>query len=263
MSLNTFVATTRDRTGRVATLAGSVALAGGIFTNDLTTATVLGTVAATGTGLATMALGDHPGIVRATARVLYAAPGASLLAILAAERIASGVRWWEVVAVAAWTAGTWALRPARLARRLLGHQVAPELANTAPLAPVQAEETNPGARWWTLNVARDIAPNTRLTDLEAFGREYVRAVIVSTVPGEPVPDISIPRLSARMNVPKDLITITPVPGKGAGFQLLTLGTPPAQALSPEQEWADIAKAVLPGTSLLDVRVYEANKEISA
>ena len=78
-----------------------------------------------------------------------------------------------------------------------------------------------------------------------------------------MPDISIPRLSARMNVPKDLITITPVPGKGAGFQLLTLGTPPAQALSPEQEWADIAKAVLPGTSLLDVRVYEANKEISA
>jgi hypothetical protein len=59
-----------------------------------------------------------------------------------------------------------------------------------------------------------------------------------------------------MDVPKDLIAIGPVPGRGAGVQLLTVGTAPA-ALTPEQEWAQIAGVTLPGTTLLEVKTYPA------
>ena len=267
MSLLTLIATTQDRTGRIATAAGGAALAAGLVTGDLTGATFLATVAATGGGLVTTSIGRHNIVVRATAHVLYAAPGVSLLAVLAAERIVAGIHLWEVAAVAVWTAGTWALRPARLARRLLGQQAAPapvvqEQAAQQPFVEQVVEETNQLSRWWADNVARDIAPRTRLADPERTSPTSMRGVITSTVPGEPVPNIDIDRLSARMNVQRDLIAITALPGHGAGFQLLTVGTAPL-ARTREEQWAQIAGVTLPGTELLDVKTYPVEKEADA
>jgi hypothetical protein len=243
----------------VATAAGGAALVAGLFTGDLTGATFLATVAATGGGLVTASFGEHNIVVRATASTLYAAPGVSLLAVLAAERIAAGLNLWEVAAVALWTAGTWVLRPARLARRLLGQQATPAPVHEQPAPPPTVveqvvEEKHPLARWWAENVATDIAPKTRLADPERTSPTSMRGVITSTVQGEPVPPIDIDRLSARMDIQRDLINVTPVPGRGAGVQLLTVGTAP-MALTPEQEWQEIARAAMPGTEFLEVATY--------
>lgn len=257
----------RDRAGRLATVAGAAGLTAGLFTGDFASATALGTVAATGFGLLPIVLNkDADGQMKATAGALYAAPGVSLLAVLVAERVAAGVRLWEVAAVAAWTAGTWVLRPARLALGLLPapapgpdqDQAQEPQDNAAPVVVDQVQETHPLARWWAENVGREggIAPGTRLADPERTGPSSMRGVITSTTPGEPVPAIDTARLSARMDVPEDLISISPVPGRGAGVRLLTVGTAPMD-LTPEQEWAQIASAALPGTTLLEVKTYPA------
>lgn len=264
LPLRTYIETARDRSGRIATAVGGGALAAGLFTGDLVGATVLATVAATGGGLVTTRNGDHDKAVKATADVLYAAPGVSLLGILVAERMAAGVRLWEIAAIAVWTAGTWVLRPARLARRLLGQQATPapvqEQPTQQPFVEQIVEEKHPLSRWWAENVATDIAPKTRLADPERTSPTSMRGVITSTVDGEPVPNIDIDRLSARMDIPRDLIAITPMPGRGAGVQLLTVGTAP-MALTPEQEWQEIARAAMPGTQLLEVTTYPiAHKE---
>jgi hypothetical protein len=258
MSLLTFIATTQDQSGRVATAAGGAALAAGLFTGDLTGVTFLATTVATGGGLLTTRFGEHNKVVRATASTLYAAPGVSLLAVLVAERMAAGISLWEIAAVAAWTAGTWIARPARLARRLLGQQATPAPAPVQEAAQQpfveQVVETHPLAIWWAENVATDIAPRTRLADPERTSPTSMRGVITSTVPGEPVPSIDLDRLSARMDIQRDLINVTPVPGRGAGVQLLTVGTAP-MALTPEQEWAEIARAAMPGCEFLEVKTY--------
>lgn len=257
MSFLTFVERVRDTSGRVGTVAGSVALAAGLVTGELAGTTVLVTALATGGGLLTVPLGRNDSLVRATAGTLYATPGVGLLVVLVAERIATGVRWWEIAAVAAWTAGTWIARPARLARRLLGqHTPLPRPVQT-PIVVEQVEETHPLARWWQENVARDIAPGTRLVDPEVTSPTSMRAVITATTAGEPVPDIDLARLSARIDRDRDLIAVSPIPGRGAGVQLLTVGTAP-MALTPEQEWQNIARAAMPGTELLEVTTYPTN-----
>ncbi|MGW3297644.1 hypothetical protein ACWC9S_27125 [Streptomyces xiamenensis] len=260
--------TVRSRTGRLATAVGTGALAAGLVTGEMVGVTVLATVTATGAGLVTIGLREADRAVRGIAAALYATPGVTLLGILTAVRLTDGVHLLEVAAVAGWAAAIWWLRPARTARELLAERVElvdpDEVLVDEPeqqLVVEQVPETHPLARWWQQQIATEggVAPHTRLVDPERLGPQAMRAVITSTIPGEPVPDISTARLSARMDFPQDEIAITPVPGRGAGVKLLTVGTPPAPVLDPAQaaarEWEAIAAAAMPGTALLEVTTY--------
>ncbi|MEV3927653.1 hypothetical protein [Actinomadura coerulea] len=87
------------------------------------------------------------------------------------------------------------------------------------------------------------------------------AIIAATTPGNPVPEISIRRLSALLDIPKDQISIGPVPGRGAGVRRLTIGTPDRQqGLDPAVVWAEkIAPAAMPGAVLTGIRVGTAHQ----
>ncbi|MFF4120126.1 hypothetical protein ACFY0P_42735 [Streptomyces sp. NPDC001714] len=261
LPLRTYIAVVRDRAGRVATLAGSAALTCGLFTGEFTGPTTLATLTATGTGLVfATAFSLAHRFVKVTARALYVAPGTSLLATLAAERIIPGAHWGEALAVAAWTAGVWFLRPARLARTLLGREPAPV---TAVPAVVDAVDAHPLSQWWAQRVAVQggIAPGTRLMAAEKTGPASLQAVIAAPE-GHPVPPISLAHLSALMDVPEDLIAITAVAGRGAGLRRLTVGHAPS-AGDPQTAWAEhIAAQVLPGTQLLKVTAIDMDKELT-
>ncbi|MCI3276280.1 hypothetical protein [Streptomyces cylindrosporus] len=261
LPLRTYIAVARNYTGRAATLAGSAALTCGLFTDDFAAPTALATIAATGAGLlfATAFSLAHR-FVTITARALYVTPGAGLLAILAAERIVPGTHWAEALAVAAWTAGVWFTRPARLARSLLGREPAPAVVATAPAVVVEA---HPLSRWWAerVGVEGGIAPGTRLIDPKQTGPDSLQAVIAAPE-GQPVPPISLAHLSALMDVPEELIAITTVPGRGAGLKRLTVGQAPTSS-DPHAAWAEhIAAQVLPGTELLKVTAIDVDKELT-
>ncbi|MFD8533859.1 hypothetical protein ACFV0L_41270 [Streptosporangium canum] len=242
----------RSATGRLATAAGAVAAAAGLFTDGFTGASLLATAALSLTGLATLRLWKPDGHQKATASVLYLSPGVGLAAVLIGERIIAGPHWSEALALTAWTVGTGLLRPARLARRM----VSPPPAPSVELAPVQEVDGHPAARWWAQNVAVDggAAAGTVLEEVQRTGEQAMRAIIRSVIPGEPVPDISVRRLSALMDIPEDLISIGPVPGRGAAVRLLHVG-----AADEEQDaatiWATrIAPMAMQGAVLTGIRI---------
>lgn len=266
--------TFRSRTGRVATAAGVAAATAGLFTPVATGESLLATAVATGAGLVflptrratkfkeTKVVTEHhdgmsvhirrePTHQARTASVLYAVPGVSLAVVLVAERMVPGVHWGEALAVTVWSAGTWWLRPARSARHMLVPPL-PPLEKTADLVvQEQAADTHPAAQWWAERAAIEdgAAPGTLLEDIERTGENAMRAVIRSAIPGVPVPEISTRRLSALMDVPQDLITIGPVPGRGASVQLLTVGTA-NDALDAHSMWATrIAPLAMPGATI--------------
>ncbi|MFF5265306.1 hypothetical protein ACFY4C_41030 [Actinomadura viridis] len=201
----------------------------------------------------------HSGHQKATASVLYAAPGVSLGVLLIGERIAAQAAWggtlaMQVLAVAAWAAGTWLARPARAARRMATPPPPP--AETVQ-AVEQLHDGHPAARWWAERVSASgsVAPATALEGIERTGESAMTAIIRATTPGEPVPDISIRRLSALMDVPEDDITITPVPGRGAGVRRLTIGQADRADADPGTVWAErIAPLAMPGAVLTSIRV---------
>ncbi|WP_068929326.1 hypothetical protein [Planobispora rosea] len=165
----------------------------------------------------------------------------------------AGIHPLEALALAAWTVVTAFVRPARIARRMLAPPPAPEPA--AAVAVVQEADAHPAAAWWATKAAVDggSAPGTLLEDIERTGPAAMRAIIRCAVAGQPVPDISIRRLSALMDVPEDLISITPVPGRGAGVRRLTIGRP--EEGDPAAMWARrIAPAAMPGAVLTGVRI---------
>lgn len=82
----------------------------------------------------------------------------------------------------------------------------------------------------------------------------MRAVIRSTVPGKPVPDISVKSLSALMDVPEEDIAIGGVPGRGAGVRLLTIGQESGDEDLATAWSTHIAPAAMPGAILTGVRV---------
>lgn len=243
----------RSATGRLATLAGGCAAACGLFTGDLTGASLLATVALSCVGLGTLRVWKPDGHQKATATVLYLVPGASLAALLIGERMLAGINPVEAAGLLAWIVGTWVARPARVARRLLSPPPAPEPAGPALLPDVLCD--HPAALWWARKVAiKDGAgPGTALAHIEQTGAQAMRAVIRSTVPGRPVPDISKRRLSALMDVPEDEIDIGPVPGRGAAYQFLTVGRQD-EDLTPAAVWAEgVAPYAMPGTVLTSAR----------
>ncbi|WP_214415642.1 hypothetical protein [Sphaerisporangium fuscum] len=246
--------TLRSCTGRVTTVAGAAAAAVGLFTPDVTGASLLATATLSAAGLASLRLWKPDGHQKATATVLYLMPGTSLAALLVAERIVAGIHWGEALALTVWTTGTWLLRPARIARRMMSAPPPPAPA-TAP-APVEVTDGHPAARWWAQHVAVDggAAPGTVLEDIERTGEASMRAVIRSAIAGRPVPEVSVKHLSALMDIPEEDITIGPVPGRGASVRRLTIGTP-EQDSDPTTVWAQrIAPVAMPGAVLTSVRV---------
>jgi hypothetical protein len=244
--------TVRGMTGRAATLAGACAAAVGLFTPGLTGVSLLADAALTMGGLATLRLWKPEGHQKAAASVLYLMPGTGLACLLIAERIMPGVHWGEALALTVWTAGTWVLRPAGVARRMVSP---PTPTPTIDAAPAQVVYDHPAAQWWAEHVAIDggAAPATVLDDVQRTGETSMRAVIRSAVPGHPVPDVSIKRLSALMDVPEDEIAISPVPGRGAGVRRLAIGRPENDDLATV--WAThIAPVAMPGAVLAGVRV---------
>ncbi|MFI6503702.1 hypothetical protein [Nonomuraea typhae] len=246
----------RSASGRAATLAGACAAAAGLFTGELTGWALLADAALTACGLAGLRLWKPDGQQKATASVLYLIPGVSLAALLIAERMVAGIHWAEALALAVWTAGTWVVRPAEAARRMLTPSRPP--APPADMTPVPVVACDhPAARWWAQHVAVEggAAPGTLLDEVTRTGEHSMRAVIRAGIPGQPVPDISIKRLSALMDVPEEKIDIDGVPGRGAGRRRLSIGTPDETTEDPATVWAQrIAPAAMPGAVLTGVRV---------
>lgn len=251
----------RSATGRVATLAGAAAAAVGMVTPALTGWSLLADATLTLAGLATLRLWKPEGLQRATASVLYLTPGVSLAALLAVEHMTPGIdpisTTGEALALTVWTAGVWVARPAGAGRRMLTRPV----AQSDELATADAEVSDhPVAVWWAefAAVKGGAAPDTALEDIQRTGEKSMRAVIRSTIPGRPVPDISIKSLSALMDIPEEDIAISGVPGRGAGVRRLTIGS------ADETEdlatvWAKrIAPAAMPGAVLTGVRVGRPN-----
>ncbi|MCM1943687.1 hypothetical protein NC239_36470 [Streptomyces sp. G3] len=264
--------TARSHAGRVATAAGTAAATAGLFTPEVFGESLLATAAATGAGLVLLPTGRSEGHQRATSVVMYLTPGVSLTGVLIAERIVSGLHWGEALAVALWSAGTWWLRPARAARHMLVPPLPPlPKQPTGDLVPEQPVYAHPAAQWWAERAAVEggAAPATVLEDIERTGENAMKAVIRAAVPGEPVPDISVRRLSALMDVPQDLITLGPVPGRGASVQLLTVGTAD-EAKDARTVWATrIAPLAMPGATITEINfgrmttAVDMNKEIDA
>ncbi|MGA5220906.1 hypothetical protein ACPCAE_33220 [Streptomyces cinereoruber] len=282
--------TARSHTGRIATAAGAAAATAGLFTPEFTGESLVATVVATGAGLVflptrkatkfteTKVVTEHhdgmsvhtrrePTHQARTASVLYATPGVSLIGVLVAERMVSGVHWGEALAVALWSAGTWWLRPGRAARHMLVPPLPPVEKAADLVVPDQVVYEHPAAQWWAERVAIEggPAPHTVLEEIERTGESAMRAVIRSTVPGEPVPEIPLKRLSARLDVPVELITIGPVPGRGASVQRLTVGTAD-EALDARAFWAArIAPLAMPGAVITDINFgsMTTTKEVDA
>ncbi|MFI7630296.1 hypothetical protein [Microbispora rosea] len=249
--------TVRSGTGLLATAAGALSAAVGLFIGDLTAVSLVADAALSLGGLVTLRLWKPDGHQKAAASVMYLGPGVTLAALLVAERAVPGPQWWDALGLTVWTTGMLALRPARVARLMMSPPPPPPSASV-DLAAVPRESApvgHPVALWWAREVAGEggVAPGTVLEDIEQTGPSSMRAIIRSTTPGAPVPDISLRRLSAVTDVPEELIEIGKVPGRGAGVRLLTIGK--AVEDDPAAIWAArIAPVAMPSAVLTGIRV---------
>lgn len=253
--------TMQSITGRLATIAGACAAAGGMFTTVLDGWTLLADGALTLAGLVTLRLWRPSGLQKATASALYLIPGVSLGVLLAGQWVTPNMHpvWSAVEATGllVWTVGTWVARPAEAGRRMLAPRSRPVLSTEPGTAVVMPASQNPYARWWAQHAAvKGVAPGTVLEDVRPVGGRGLRAVIRSTIPGKPVPDVPIKTLSALMDVPEEDISITAVPGRGAGVRLLTVGQTEGEAgQDAATVWEQrIAPVAMPGAVLTGMRV---------
>ncbi|CNF62682.1 Uncharacterised protein [Mycobacterium tuberculosis] len=250
------VDTVRSGTGRVATLAGTVAAGTVLADPGALPWTLAATAAVTAAGVGTLRLQmPFAGHQKATATVLYTVPGVALGALMAATAC-GGALLLQLAGVAVWTAGTWLLRPARVARRMACPPPPPAPVDAGGL---DAVDGHPAARWWARYVGAEggAAAGTALEDVQRTGDAAMTATIRATTPGTPVPDISVRRLSALLDWPEDQISITAVPGRGAGVRRLTIGTADAADADadPATVWAErIAPLAMPGAVLTEVRI---------
>jgi hypothetical protein len=251
----------RSLCGRVATVVGTAAAVAVWIHPALAWEAIPAVVAVTaaGAGILRLSAPIH-GHQKAAATVLHTVPGVSLAVLLTAERAVAGVHWpakapMELLAIAVWAGGTWLVRPARVARRMVTPR--PPAAPTAP-APMPAAYGHPAARWWGEHVAAKGGPavGTLLEGIELTGKQSMTAIIRAEQHGQPVPDISIRHLSALLDLPEDQIAITAVPGRGAGVRRLTVGkTDTDPDADPATVWAQrIAPMAMPDAVLTGVRV---------
>lgn len=280
------VARVRAAAGRVATVAGSAVLTGGLLTDSATLPGVFAAAAAAGVGLATNGkILRAPDAAKGTAIAVYAAPHAGVAAILIGERLAPDGTVSVLVQagiVALWTGATWWVRPGHLARELVDESVDQEIAeanegdtDAAEVAvPEQSVYASPAARWWAEEIAVEdgIAPGTVLLEHQQVDDNCVAVVFGSGKRGTPVAvaDNAKARLSAYLDVPEELIEIGPVPGRGAGVRLLVVGQrpkPPEEeekktSGSDEEVWAEISATAMPGVELVEANTYEMRKELT-
>ncbi|MEU1216639.1 hypothetical protein ABZ424_30415 [Streptomyces sp. NPDC005790] len=271
----------RATAGRVAAVAGTVVLTGGLGNDAFTLPGALATAATAVVGLAA-----NPQVLRAPASVrwtaisVYAAPHAGCAAVLVGERLAPEGPVSVLVqaaAIALWTGATWYLRPGLTARELVDEALAQELADAVEKTEETAVEPaptydTPQAQWWGERFAVEggVAPGTVLLQHQQVGEGCLAIVIGAQKRGQPVPDISKPGLSAELDLPEELIEIGPVPGRGAGVRLLVLGQRPTAEAEAEAEadgsdaevWAEIAATAMPGVELIEATTYEAHKELT-
>lgn len=253
----------RSATGRVATAAGTIAAGTVLADPGVLPWTLAATTAVTAAGVGTLRLQmPHAGHQKATATALYVMPGVALGALMAATAW-GGALLLGVAGLAVWTAGTWLLRPARVARRMACPPPPPAPApgdQGALDGALDVVDGHPAARWWARYVGAEggAAAGTVLEDVQRTGDAAMTAIIRATRPGEPVPDISVRRLSALLDWPEDQITITAVPGRGAGVRRLAIGDADAIAAAdadPATVWAErIAPLAMPGAVLTEVRI---------
>jgi hypothetical protein len=278
------LARVRATAGRIATVAGSAVLTGGLITDSVTGPGIVAAAATAGLGLATnLTIWRAPTSVKATAVAVYAAPHAGCAAILVGERLAPAGAvsvFVQAGVVVLWTGATWLLRPGHLARELVEETAVQEIAEAngedsaaadAEVAvPEQPDYASPQARWWAEEIAGEdgIAPGTVLLEHQQVSDSCVAAVIGSARRGTPVPvpeDLAA-RLSAYVDLPEDLIEIGPVPGRGAGVRLLVMGPRPEAAAaekpaSDDDPWKQIAATAMPGVQLVETVTYPVRKEL--
>ncbi|MEE1931440.1 hypothetical protein V1J52_25295 [Streptomyces sp. TRM 70351] len=266
----------RNAFGRAATVAGTGALATGTFTHDFYGPCVLAALGCSAWGALWSATLPR-NAAGTTAMGLYLAPSVSMAVLLTAQRIVPGIDWyWQLLADAGWSAAVLYVRPARMARVLVGREKSLTPQAIEQTQELLAQETAPAgpqhpmAAFWAQHVAFEggAAPNTVLEQIERTGEESMTAVIRSTLPGKPVPKIDLLELSAAINWPEDDIAITPVPKQGAGVRRLTVGQAPEEALDPYTAWEKlIAPKGMPGTVITAIRTVdlpvEETKELPA
>ncbi|MFE6946083.1 hypothetical protein [Streptomyces chartreusis] len=259
------LALARNAAGRAATVAGTGALAAGTFTPDLYSPSITATMLCAGWGALWSATLPRD-INGNTAMALYLTPSGSMAVLLTAQHIVTGIDWWwQLLADAAWTAGVLWVRPARLARVLVGREksLTPQaIEQTKEILAQdtgQAGQQHPMATFWASEVAIEggAAPNTVLEQIEQTGPQSMTAIIRSTLPRKPVPKIDLLELSAAIKWPEDEIGITPVPRHGADVRRLTVGEAPAQAMDLQTAWQTlIAPKGMPGTIITAVRAVD-------
>lgn len=245
----------QDITGRVCTAAGAVVAGIGMLVPAVAGPGLAAAAAATAAGLVTLRAWRPDGVTRATASAMYAMPGAGLCGLLAWEALAAAPHWGMAAGLLTWVTGTWAVRPAQAARRMLaGPPPAPAVPAPASAEVIPVDEQDAAARWWAENVAvgGGAAPGTVLREAEPYG-DGVRAIVASAQPGA-VPEIRTAALSALLDVPEDAIRVTPVPGRGAGMRMITIGYGGDEEMTPAEVWrTQIAPAAMPNSRLVEVR----------
>ncbi|WP_130800106.1 hypothetical protein [Streptomyces otsuchiensis] len=264
------LAVARDRTGRLLTAAGALTLGAGALTPDLYPLAAATAAGAAAFGAA-WSLTLPTGRARDIATALYIAPALTHATIATTTHLVPGTHWWEITAAALWTGAVWWVRPARLARILVGRE--PSLVpaaieeedqeqqeQAAAACPIIPAGQHPVLTWWQQHAATDSGPatGTTLEDITQPAPGTLRATIRATTPGTPVPTISTTALSALMDIPEDDIRIGPVPGRGAGVRRLTVGRTPTttadDGLSLADMWEQqIAPKGMPGTVITAVR----------
>ncbi|WP_371484844.1 hypothetical protein [Kitasatospora sp. NBC_00315] len=250
----------RHWAGRTATVAGAAALTAAVFTPavlPLATPVVLGTTVLSAAVSVRPWRRSTPGAVSA----LYASPSVFLLGEMVAFRIVPGAHWGEGAAVAVWAGLTWWQRPSRLARELVRPSAAtPAVPDYAPVTLTAGTPEEQLALDWARWAQQPKCPaaGTYLEYAVVEGRTEWRAQIVA-VGGRPVPDIPISAISAITNIPEELISITAVPGHGAGRRQLTVtqstGAEAAEAeMDPFTRWdKTIAPGAMPHSQLIAIR----------
>ncbi|WP_424893442.1 hypothetical protein [Streptomyces sp. XH2] len=248
----------RSSFGRAGTIAGAAAL---VFTATNPTGlalTIPGTLAVTSAGiLFSLRPQRHP--VRAAVTALYTAPSVALLGEAITFRVVEPSVLVELAATAAWGAGVWWLRPARIATAMAA-QAAPVTAEVVVVepAPVMAANTPEErlVKFWFEFVACEggQAPGTQLVRAEVTGPRDFRADIVAPA-GQPVPDINLGVLSALTNIPPEMIRIDPVPGCGTGRKALVVSSGPVETGTDiETLWdTHVAQLAMPGAKIVAVR----------
>lgn len=274
--VRTVVAQTRNAAGRVGTVGGAAVLAASLVVPEAAAAALPAAGIAAGGGylMSMVPAGERaPGWLR----LMYGAPALTCVTEAVAFQFTEGVRWWELLAAAGWTSVVWWLRPSQQARdwakgedsdgaAVVYEQIGDALAVQGQAAAVDLtgslEERL--TSWWAAHVAGEggPAPATHLERIAAVGPTEFAAWIVADVPGQPVPQVSISRLSALMDLEEELFAIGPVKGRGAGYRRLRVGAVAAGPGDFADLWAHkIAPVAMPGTTVVAIRAGTIDEEI--